>query len=456
MPLPALLAVLLLVTTPPESEADGQRLPLTGSVTAPSGAPVKGATVLVHTASPRVGTSSTCPSCYLDCGKKAVSGARGDFRIEALDPRLRFDLLVMARGYKARIVSGVDPRAGAQTIALDRLDLAAVDPERLIRGRLTLPSGRPAAGALVQVNGVRQGDTTRFGGTDQVDPVAVTDEQGEFVLVARQPVSEVLVVIEGPGFARRPASFSASHLRLTAGVTVKGRVLAGGRPVPGVAMGLVQKDRHAGTFVGTYEATTDAEGHFTFRNVPPRLPLHLFGKMESFGEAGVPPTVPLQTGDDGSTLDAGDLTVMPGHVVAGRLVLSDGKPVPEGTRLLLSREEAWDRLEVVVGPEGSFQFRGVPVEKVSLSANVRGYRFSLDNPSVDWRSRAITGRADRDVDDLFLVMEPGRREPTSSATPAPPGFAGRDVSEQPLQSGRSRISKNVTGSSLPVSPNQAR
>jgi hypothetical protein len=428
-----LLAGLLLTATPTSAGTTG-RLTLTGTLQSKSGAPVKGATVFVRTAAPRVGSSSTCPSCYVDCGKKAISDARGAFRIESLDPALFFDLLVVARGYKAQLVWRVDPLEGPQTVALAPFDLEGIEPERLVRGRLTRPGGLPAAGAVVVVKGVREGNTRRYGGDLGVDPVAVTDARGEFVLVTSRRGLEVETIVEGAGLARRPALFSATQIQLRPGVTVSGRVVAGGMPVSGVAVGLVPENRNAGTFVGTYEAETDGHGRFTLRNIPAQLAVFVYGKMDSFGARGLPAARKLTTGDDGSTLDVGDMAVAPARRLAGRLVLSDGKPLPPGTRLGLYREGPWDHSEVALTADGRFQLRGPSDESISLSAEVRGYRFSLTNPNINWRDRSIEGRLDRDIDDLVLVMEPGEPEYFGSGDKPPPGFdSNSKPGEQPLR-----------------------
>jgi hypothetical protein len=423
----------LLALAEPERQEGPQRLKLSGTLKSDAGTPVAGATVFIHTAGPRKGTSSTCPSCYLDCRKKAQSNGRGEFHIDSLDPRLRFTLLVVGKGYKARLVPRVDPLQGPQAIGLERLDLAGVEPGRIIRGRLIQPDGGPTVGAVVEVNGVRRGDSTRFGGNDDVDPVAVTDGKGEFVILSKEPVSEVLVRIDGAGVARRAAAFAPSEVRLTEGVTVEGRVVADGKPVPGVVLGMVSKSRRSSSFLGDYEATTADDGRFTFPHMPPRLELLAYGKMESFGERGLPATLARTTGDDGSTIDLGDLPVAAAHRVGGHIVLQDGKPIPEGTRLGLHRQEAWDMMEVVLGPGGTFRFAGVPAEKVGLSVRLPGYRFSLANPSVDWRNRNIQGRVDRDIDDLTLIMEPG--EPEFGNDKPPPGV-DPDPSEKPLRAAR--------------------
>jgi hypothetical protein len=82
---------------------------LTGVVVDASSRALSGASVYVYTAFPKVGVSSFCPSCYRDCGKhQSVNGA-GRFRLKALDPTLRFDLLAVADGYEPSFVRHIDP-----------------------------------------------------------------------------------------------------------------------------------------------------------------------------------------------------------------------------------------------------------------------------------------------------------------------------------------------------------
>src|SRR5947208_7790262 len=69
---------------------------LRGTVTRADGAPLPGARVVLYTAAVKTGTSPMCPSCYADCAKHADSAADGAFRIESLDPQLRFRVLVVA------------------------------------------------------------------------------------------------------------------------------------------------------------------------------------------------------------------------------------------------------------------------------------------------------------------------------------------------------------------------
>jgi hypothetical protein len=58
-------------------------------------------------------------------------------------------------------------------------------------------------------------------------------------------------------------------------------VLKQGKPLAGVAVGAAQRDRNAETFVGDFQAATDAQGVFHVRNVPSGEVLALYGLLSS-------------------------------------------------------------------------------------------------------------------------------------------------------------------------------
>jgi hypothetical protein len=197
-------------------------------------------------------------------------------------------------------------------------------------------------------------------------------------------------------------------LTVHTGVTVTGRLLKDGKPLAGGAAGLVQKDRSPESFVGEYQAAADDSGVFRIPNVPPDEAMFVYGLMDSLKSHGAVSAKPCTTGKTGTTLDLGDVAVGPGLRLTGRLELSDGKPVPAGTRVLISRQEAWDSQQAVVGKDGSFAFVGLPAERYSLSANVRGYRASGRNASFDLLNPfGLIGMVPANIAGLRLLYEPG-------------------------------------------------
>src|SRR5262249_20375151 len=171
------------------------------------------------------------------------------------------------------------------------------------------------------------------------------------------------------------------------------------------------------TFVGEFQNATDAKGVFRIPNVPPNDAFALYGLMDSLRSHGAVGVQVVRTGASGADVDAGDLAVRPGHRLTGRVVLSDGKPVPAGTRVVISRDEAWDGQQAVVGADGGFAFEGLPPERYSLSANVRGYQVSPKNASFDLLNQlSLEGMVQADITGLRLLLDPGERREWKTPT----------------------------------------
>jgi hypothetical protein len=338
----------------------------------------------------------------------------GKFALTDLDPELKFRLLAVAPGhtpaYSARLV---DPAAGPVTLTLSPHDLDTRDPALVFKGRVLDEGGQPVPQAVVEPQGFRKGGRGQYGGLTGFTPLAVTDATGEFRLGVPEPGLELSLSASAPfkaprKFNRLPAGPKSHDLTLLAGVTVTGRVVKDGRPLAGVAVGLAQKDRNVETFLGEFQGGTDGKGVFRIPNVPPADLFGLYGKMESLKARGALGLREVRTGASGAELDVGDLAVQPGFRLTGRVVLSDGKPVPAGTRLLLGREDAWDTQQAVAGPDGSFAFEGLPAERYSLSASVPGYHPSPKNASLDLLNGfGLLGAVRGDTEGLRLLLEPG-------------------------------------------------
>jgi hypothetical protein len=130
--------------------------------------------------------------------------------------------------------------------------------------------------------------------------------------------------------------------------------------------------------------------------------------MNSFKQLGAIPLRIIHAGKDGEVTDVGDLVVGPAYRLAGRVKLADGSKLPAKTRLLVSREEAWDSLQVPLPPDGRFDIQGVPAETISLSVRLPGYRVSAKNASLDRLNPfQLVGRVSGDVTNLVFLMEKG-------------------------------------------------
>jgi hypothetical protein len=401
------VTLLLLAATP-------DRLDLAGRVTASEGAAVKGAHVLIYTARVRKGTNALCPSCYADCAKRVETGSDGSFTIRSLDPELIFRVLVVAEGYRPSFAESVDPAKGPITVALTSFDSNRLDPSRVVRGIVLDPEGQPVVGAIVSPESFKTEEWSGFK-PGVFDPLAVTNLQGEFALTARSPIEEVRLKVEGRGlaprlFPERAPSKVPHRLKLTRGATVSGRLVRNGKPVSDALVGLVQVNRGMGSFLGPMEIGTDREGRFTFLNVASDEDYYVYGHMSSLKDHGAVPARAVRVGTDGTTVVFGDLLVVAGHTISGRVLLSDGKPTPPNTRILASREMAWDSQAAVLDADGRFTMKGLPTERYSLNVIVKGYHISSKNHSIDSNNPyRLLGTVDQDITGLKILLELGDR-----------------------------------------------
>ena len=177
------IATLILIGLPGRAD-------LRGTVTTPDGEQVSGALVVIDTAAVKKGTSPLCPSCYPDCGKRAETAADGSFEIKGLDADLTFRVLVIGNGYQSKQVKSVDPAKGPIDVQVERLDLAKLDPKRILRGVVLDPNGKPVVGASLEPESFKTDSYHGFS-PGILDPLAVTNKNGEFVMTSKSPISYV-------------------------------------------------------------------------------------------------------------------------------------------------------------------------------------------------------------------------------------------------------------------------
>lgn len=411
------IAIAVAAVLPVPAELTNQSRPnLTGVVQDAGGRPIARAVVFIDTAAPKQGPSTLCPSCYADCRKRATTGADGQFTIESLDPNLRFKILIVASGWQPQFVSKVDPALKPLTVTLQP-QAGGETPDKKLQGRVVDADGKAVADAVISLRGVTRGNGTQFGGNNDVDPVAVSDTNGNFVITSHNPFDAAGVDVEARGFAKgifqNLATGGAMHtLKLTEGAMLKGRVMQNGKPLASVVVDVSGANRECSVYVGDFSIATDADGKFLFANLPPRTEYVLCGTMDSLGERGCIPAKNIRTGDDGETTDVGDVAVQPAFVLAGQIRLTDGEPLPAHQRVQLSRAGPWDTSQIETDEAGHFRFVGVPPEQVTLTARVPGYRYSLRNASLDpLNTFQLIGRIVTNKTDLILEFEPGKDRP---------------------------------------------
>lgn len=343
------------------------------------------------------------------------------------------------------------------TLKLRPHDYDRRDADLVLRGRIVDEKGKPVPNATVQPWGIQLSATSGQFGTLRglVDPLAVTNEKGEFRLGTTKKGAPLCVEVNAPALASQKAGWFAPgpkvhEIKLVVGVAVEGRLVKDGKPVPGVTLQLsATRDRTdkgrrapAGPFPPPDEffqmkIATDKDGHFLFSYVPPDREYHLSAVMESARKHGVAPDQKVRVGASGTSKNLGELAVRPGHRLSGRLLLPDGKAPPAGARVVLGlryEETAFgDGQFAVTGADGKFTFTGLPAALYELTVRAPGYHVSPKNRSFDPLGSAdgrLLGRVDRDTDGLRVLLEPGPAPPRPEAPNTPPPDARKTSREE--------------------------
>ena len=350
---------------------------LAGQVRDEHGAPLAGARVGLYSAKPRVGLATTCPSCYRDCAKSVKTDAEGRFSIGELDPNLLFRVLVVAPARRSLLTELIDPAQTKVEVKLEQLP-ADLPPDRKLAGRVFDEDGKPLAGAVITPAGAKTRESRWWGQTPGVDAAAVTDADGRFVITSQEPKLGIDLEVRARGHADSPSQLfdldgSEHPIHMRRGASVAGRLTYNGKPVERRAIGIVQRDRSAGHFVGETTLATDDAGGFLFANLQPNEHYVLYSLCETERDLPVLKTVSLQTGEDDELTQLGELLLLPGMTMVGRVEIPANARMPAGAKLRVSRDPAWDWWETALSDQGEFTIRGLPPEVYSVSVFAPGF-----------------------------------------------------------------------------------
>jgi Carboxypeptidase regulatory-like domain len=292
------------------------------------------------------------------------------------------------------------------------------DPARVFRGRVVDPGGRPLRLAVIEPFALEadwggRGLASTYGTIDGLEPMTISNANGEFELAYKEKSVAILAWVEARGMAPKLVKLSAGGDRVSIsvsdGAVIRGRLMMKGKPVPNAEIGLIPRTRWGGgnhlQLIGEpYDEMrigTKADGTFVITNVPAGVDWYIYGKMESIAPLGATTPMECRSGKDGEESNLGDITIQTGHRVRGKVTLSDGAPIARGMRVSISSEKAFDTETVQIASDGRFEFIGVPSGKYEIFASVRGYHEAeKDGGEVD---------VDRDLDNFVLAMARGAK-----------------------------------------------
>jgi hypothetical protein len=401
------LLVLSLIT----SVQAGTFVDLSGHVTLPAGNSNR-ATILIRGAKPDGSWQSSRFAHYPALPRQVQTDDRGNFKIRSPDADWLFSGYVMAPRCRLQQFLNLTPAASPLNLTLQAADPAGAVAGTLVRGRVIDPEGRPIPGALVSIGGVTRTNWTTWPAYD-IDYFAISDDAGNFAIYGKTPFEATEGGVEAPGFAlglfeHWAPGDEVHELTLVRGAAVQGRLLRGGKPVPNAEIRLDNFGAESDSELWHYSVLTDDRGRFIFIHLPPNRKCTLCATMESLGDRGALGKEVVQVRDNDSTNDLGDLNLAPAFRVAGRIQLSDGKPIPENSLLLLHRRMTGvqDSLRCALDPNGTFQFVGVPAEPVQVQLRVPGYELtSQDRYMIAGSATNITVAAN--LTGWVITMKPG-------------------------------------------------
>jgi hypothetical protein len=387
------------------------RLTLTGKVVDSVGQPLSNATVMVYHAGVKTGYSTFCPSCYVDCGKRSRTDAAGSYTFTKLNSDLWFELLVVRDGYSPAFVKANDSSYGVAPTAILNLRTPITDPARVAKGRVIDGVGNTVPDAVVNSVGVEIDKDALIGTIPGLDPLAVTNDNGEFELVYAKPAKRMLLSVEArthaPKFAVLATGPDRQTIELARGATIRGRLMQGGKPVGNAEIGLIGQARGGFgpqlTIVGTpyseLRVGTQEDGSFALTNVPVQANWYVYAKMESVASRGATEPKVCTTARPEETVNVGDIQLRHGYRLEGKVLLSDGKSVPEGMRVIISSLRVWDSQTAILDKGGHFTFFSLPEGKYSISPAVRGYSFPDGQDEVETT-------VERNVNDFVITLNP--------------------------------------------------
>jgi len=392
---------------------------VSGRIVDSSGKPLAHATVLVYHAGVKVGYSTYCPSCYRECGKRVTTNQNGEFSVQGLVPDLWFTLLAVHDGYVPTISEKLDPVKGSG-VSIVLAPRRVTSGSSIARGRVTDSAGNPVHDAIIQPIGLILGQSSVYGTVDGLDPLAATNAQGDFELSYRGTSPAMLVEVEGRGYAPKFAQLTTgadrAHLVVSEGATIRGTLLANGKPVGNAEVGLIAKERGGymdklkilGAPYEEQRVGTAPDGSFLISNVPEPVTWLIYGKMSSMPKDEGTQPVEVSTSQEGEYLGKVRLVAESAHVITGKVALSDGHPMPEGMRLTLGSDTIWDTQTVTLKGDGSFEITNVPNGDFCISPSVKDYKTkSVPNSNCDLPIK-VAGADERD---LNLTLYPAKPRP---------------------------------------------
>jgi RNA polymerase sigma factor (sigma-70 family) len=357
------------------------------------------ATILIIYATLKTNFESSVSMRYPLVPVHAHADSDGNFTIGGLDSRWLYFGWVVAPGCQPKFLEQMDPGAGPLHVSLEAADPHA-SPNETIHGRVVDSRGQPIPDALIQIQGSTRNGQMNWP-AQEVDIFSVSDDAGNFVIYGKTAFNAVDGSVSAEGFAESEfeqwpsdaaneewtktgsmpiglASYAKPlhEIGLLEGASLTGRLLMAGKPVAKA------KIRLNGCGIGSHcwnwkgSTLTDDGGRFVFAHFPANQSFSICGDWDLLPSGGAVPQTEVHFGEDGSTNDIGDIKADPVCMVAGKILLSDGKPLPNKSFYYLEDEAMEGSQSSRFDRDGSFHFAAVPGDGVSIFLRIPGYELT--------------------------------------------------------------------------------
>jgi hypothetical protein len=279
-------------------------------------------------------------------------------------------------------------------------------------GRITNYDGESIVGARVGVDSVQIEKPTQRSIPEGMDPMAISDANGVFILTSETPFTTLDLAISAREYAplKMTGIEPGKHwiIQMTEGVTIRGRVLKNNKPVSGTTMVLDGIYRSDDFYARHSELATNAEGYFEFLNMPPLTDYYLRGKMDDSSPHGALEPLWVTTKGDGTLVDVGNLQITPDLRIAGRLILDSKAALPPDTKIVITTERGWDRSETIVAENGQFELAGLPLDRYRISVQIPNHRLAIENPNLNlFNGSHLEGTLNTNLENLTILVEAG-------------------------------------------------
>ncbi|MBT5706942.1 MAG: carboxypeptidase regulatory-like domain-containing protein [Verrucomicrobia bacterium] len=382
-----------------------------------------------------------------------MTDTTGHFEIPNLDPKLRFELLLVADGYVSAFHPNIDPAEDQPVITLQPYDSTQIAPNQLSRGRVIDSYGDPIANAIIEVRGWSTEETTTWGRSRRVmkTPIAVTNSNGQFELATRQEVTSLQIDISCRNYAHQEFYDLAlggleQAFTLFTGVTVSGRLIHNGQPVANRRI-QINSQRSTPRSNFTHNAVvTNPRGEFVFYNLPSTLTFNVAAAIDSIPELGRTPIRRIGPWTEGHSEDIGDLAIEPGFRISGTVKTLDGQTLPETSLLLIDHRDTWGLRSFPLSSDGKFALQGLHPGAMRVNVKIPGYRLAARNDSFSGLNRGeLLGTLSKSTERLVILVEPGKWH---EAPRRPDFLAGEDAQSRPLRGVESLLKSQQAASIL--------